>query len=40
MARPYLNKTDRTQLLLDTAAGIVDNAGWNELSMITLAEKA
>jgi AcrR family transcriptional regulator len=40
MARPYLNKTDRKKMLLDTAARIVDNAGWNELSMITLAEKA
>ncbi|MFT5888417.1 MAG: AcrR family transcriptional regulator [Zhongshania sp.] len=40
MARPYLNKADRKEMLLDTAASIVDNAGWNELSMITLAEKA
>lgn len=40
MARPYLNKTDRKKMLLDTAASIVDKRGWGALSMITLAEKA
>jgi AcrR family transcriptional regulator len=40
MARPYLNKTDRKRMLLDTAASIVDKHDWSALSMITLAEKA
>ncbi|WP_269620972.1 TetR/AcrR family transcriptional regulator [Zhongshania sp. BJYM1] len=38
MARPYMNKIDRRKMLLDTAAKIVDEYGWNTLSMITLAE--
>ncbi|MBQ0795053.1 TetR/AcrR family transcriptional regulator [Zhongshania sp.] len=38
MARPYMNKIARRQMLLDTASGIVDEYGWNTLSMISLAE--
>jgi hypothetical protein len=34
MARPYLNKTDRKRMLLDTAASIVDKHDWSALSMI------
>ncbi len=38
MARPYMNKIARRKMLLETAAVIVDEYGWNTLSMISLAE--
>ncbi|MBQ0758206.1 MAG: TetR/AcrR family transcriptional regulator [Zhongshania sp.] len=40
MARPYMNKVARRKMLLDSAAAIVDEHGWNTLSMISLAEQA
>lgn len=38
--RSYLNRDQRKQQLLDTAAAIVDEHGWNGLTMISLAERA
>ena len=38
--RNYLNRQQRRQQLLDTAASIVDEQGWSGLTMISLAERA
>lgn len=38
--RNYLNRDQRRQQLLETAASIVDAQGWNGLTMISLADQA
>lgn len=38
--RAYLPKDDRRRALLDIAAGVVENQGWQALSMISVAEAA
>ncbi len=38
--RAYLPKVHRRQALLDIAAGVVENQGWQALSMISVAEAA
>lgn len=37
--RPYLRRAERQTLLLETATSIVENAGWNALTMRALADR-